>query len=65
MYDHQEAGRFYNAIELLDSLAKEYGDLPKISHYKGMALVQKGEKEAGNKLMREALEMDPEDPIQL
>jgi len=62
---HQEAGRFEDAIELLDELALEYGDLPKIKHYKGMCLVQMGEKQAGHTMMREALELDPEDPIQL
>jgi len=62
---HQAAGRFTEAAKMLDELITKHGDHAKLLHYKGLNLLQSGEKEAGEKLMNEALEKSPEDAVQL
>jgi len=62
---HQDAGRFTEAGKLLDETLVNYPDNAKLTHYKGYNLIRTGDPEQGRALMDLALEVLPEDPVQL
>ncbi|MGC1494700.1 MAG: sulfotransferase [Sulfitobacter sp.] len=62
---HQDAGRFPEAGELLDKLLRYNPGHTKLIHYKGFNLIQQGETERGMAMIKVAMEQAPDDPVQL
>lgn len=62
---HQVAGRFKEAGALIDELLLGDPNNAQILHHKGYNLVQQGNLTDGEDMLRRALEMSPENPIQL
>lgn len=61
---HQGARRLEAAGALLDQMLSEFGEMPRIVHFKGINETMAGNTEAGEALIRKALDKAPEDPVQ-
>ncbi|SLN32464.1 TPR repeat-containing protein YrrB [Roseovarius litorisediminis] len=61
---HQNAGRLPEALQLLEGLIEEKGEMPRLLHYKGLNLAMSGNIEEGERLIRDGLKAAPEDPMQ-
>ena len=61
---HQGAGRIEAAGALLDQMLTEFGEMPRIVHYKGLNEAMSGKLEAGEALIRQGLDKAPDDPVQ-
>ena len=62
---HHSAGRFDEALSVLEDLIAEHGEMPKLRHYKGIVLISLGERDEGEALIRGAQKDAPDDPVQL
>ncbi len=62
---HQSAGRFAEAGELLDMLLRHNPGHAKLTHYKGYNLLQQGETERGMEMIKSAMDQEPDDPVQM
>jgi tetratricopeptide (TPR) repeat protein len=62
---HQSAGRFAEAGELLDMLLRHNPGHAKLTHYKGFNLIQQGQTEEGLAMVNAAMALSPDDPVQI